>query len=105
MKIQINYNDQVYHIDLEKGRDLSIRNDFSGNAPTFFGAEQPEAVPQHSGDFIGDWKVEEAVMCPLSLAIFIALVRTRSVSLTSKILNLKYLIRFQETSFQLTLLL
>ena len=54
LKIQINYNDQVYHIDLEKGCDLSIRNDFSGNAPTFFGAEQPEAVPQHSGDFIGD---------------------------------------------------
>ncbi len=54
MKIQINHNDQVYHIDLKKGRDLSIRNDFSGNAPTFFGAEQPIAAPQHSGDFIGD---------------------------------------------------
>ena len=54
MKIQINHNNQVYHIDSKKGHDLSIRNDFSGNEPTFFGAEQPEAVPQHSGDFIGD---------------------------------------------------
>ena len=54
MKIQINHNDQVYNIDLKEGHDLSIRNDFSGNAPIFYGAEQPKVLPQHSGDFIGD---------------------------------------------------
>ena len=54
MKIQINHNDQVYNIDSKKGHDLSIRNDFSGNAPIFYGAEQPKVSPQHSGDFIGD---------------------------------------------------
>ena len=39
---------------MKKGHDLSIRNDFSGNAPIFYGAEQPKVSPQHSGDFIGD---------------------------------------------------
>ena len=56
MKIHINHNNQVYHIDLKKGHDLSIRNDFSGNAPTFFGSEQPKVAPQRFGDFIGDLK-------------------------------------------------
>ena len=54
MKIQINHNDQVYNIDLKKGHDLSIKNDFSGNAPIFYGAEQPKVSSQRSGDFIGD---------------------------------------------------
>ena len=54
LKIQINHDDQVYHIDLKKGHDLSIKNDFSGNAPIFYGAEQPKVFPQHSGNFIGD---------------------------------------------------
>ena len=54
LKIQINHDDQVYHIDLKKGHDLSIKNDFSGNAPIFYGAEQPKVFPHHSGNFIGD---------------------------------------------------
>ena len=41
---------------MKKGHDLSIRNDFSGNAPTFFGSEQPKVAPQRFGDFIGDLK-------------------------------------------------
>ena len=49
LKIQIKHDDQVYHIDLKKGHDLSIKNDFSGNAPIFYGAEQPKVFPQHSG--------------------------------------------------------
>jgi len=54
--VQAKYDGQVYDIDMDRGIDLSIENNFSGNAPIFYGSEQPKAVAQQLGDFIGDLK-------------------------------------------------
>ena len=43
-------------MNTDEGMDLSIRNDFSGNAPIFYGSEQPKANALRSNDFIGDIK-------------------------------------------------
>lgn len=56
MIIKVKYNNQTYGIDMDNGFDLSIDNEFSGNAPVFYGANQPKVTPQHSNDFIGDVK-------------------------------------------------
>ena len=43
-------------MNTDEGMDLSIRNDFSGSAPIFYGSEQPKANALRSNDFIGDIK-------------------------------------------------
>jgi len=46
---EIHYNNKVFSVDTDKGIDLSIRNDFSGRAPTFYGSEQPRYKALRSG--------------------------------------------------------
>ena len=54
MIAKIKHDDQIYDLDMDTGVDLSINNDFSGNTPIFYGADQPEVEPEGSDDFIGD---------------------------------------------------
>ena len=54
MIVKIHHNEKDYSIDFDKGFDLSIRNNFDGKYPSFFGAKSPSVKPNQSGDFIGD---------------------------------------------------
>lgn len=54
--MQINYNDREYFISSKNAVDLSIQNNFSGNAPTFYNSSQPSNEPLISKNFIGDVK-------------------------------------------------
>jgi len=63
--VQAKYSGRVYDIDMDKGIDLSIENNFSGNAPIFYGSEQPKAIPQRYGDFIGDLKTGGSCNVPV----------------------------------------
>lgn len=65
MIVQAKYNGRVYDVDMDKGIDLSIENNFSGNAPIFYGSEQPKAIPQRYGDFVGDLKTGGSCNVPV----------------------------------------
>ena len=54
--MQIKYNSKEYFISSENAVDLSIQNNFSGNAPIFYNASQPSNEPLISKNFIGDVK-------------------------------------------------
>jgi len=54
--LQIKYNSKEYFISSKNAVDLSIQNNFSGNAPTFYNASQPSNKPLISKNFIGDVK-------------------------------------------------
>ena len=54
--MQIKYNSKEYFISSENAVDLSIQNNFSGNAPIFYNASQPSNKPLISKNFIGDVK-------------------------------------------------
>ena len=54
--MQIKYNSKEYFISSKNAVDLSIQNNFSGNAPTFYNASQPSNKPLISKNFIGDVK-------------------------------------------------
>ena len=52
--MEIKYNGRQYLISSKNAVDLSIKNTFSGNAPTFYNSSQPGVNPLISGNFIGD---------------------------------------------------
>ena len=54
--MQIKYNSKEYFISSKNAVDLSIQNNFSGNAPIFYNASQPRNEPLISKNFIGDVK-------------------------------------------------
>jgi len=54
--LQIKYNSKEYFISSKNAVDLSIQNNFSGNAPIFYNASQPSNEPLISKNFIGDVK-------------------------------------------------
>ena len=54
--MQIKYNSKKYFISSKNSADLSIQNNFSGNAPIFYNASQPSNKPLISKNFIGDVK-------------------------------------------------
>jgi len=54
--LQIKYNSKEYFISSKNAVDLSIQNNFSGNAPIFYNASQPRNEPLISKNFIGDVK-------------------------------------------------
>ena len=54
--MQIKYNSKEYFISSKNAVDLSIQNNFSGNAPIFYNASQPSNTPLISKNFIGDIK-------------------------------------------------
>ena len=54
--MQIKYNGTEYFISSKNAIDLSIQNNFSGNAPTFFNSLQPSNKPLISENFVGDVK-------------------------------------------------
>ena len=56
MIAEIHYNNKIFSVNTDEGMDLSIRNDFSGSAPIFYGSEQPKANALRFNDFIGDIK-------------------------------------------------
>ena len=54
--MQIKYNDKEYFISSKNAVDLSIQNNFSGNAPTFYNSSQPSNKPLISENFVGNVK-------------------------------------------------
>ena len=56
MITEIHHNNNTYKVNTHEGVDLSIRNDFLGSGPIFYGAEQPQVNAFRSGDFVGDMK-------------------------------------------------
>ena len=56
MITEIKHNTNTYYVNTHEGVDLSIRNDFLGSGPIFYGAEKPQVNALRSGDFIGDIK-------------------------------------------------
>ena len=52
--MKIIYEGKQYLIGSENAFDLSIKNTFSGDAPTFYNSSQPSCKPLASEDFIGD---------------------------------------------------
>ena len=66
MILKIHHNEKEYSIDLHEGNDLSIRNNFDGDYPSFFGAKSPSVKPNQSGDFIGD--LEQGGSCNVPVA-------------------------------------
>ncbi len=68
-------------MDTDKGVDLSIRNDFSGRAPTFYGSEQPRYKALRSGNFVGDIKKGGSCNVPIvTLDIHCTGTHTESIS-------------------------
>ena len=68
-------------MDTDKGIDLSIRNDFSGRAPTFYGSEQPRYKALRSGNFVGDIKEGGSCNVPIvTLDIHCTGTHTESIS-------------------------
>ena len=63
--MQIKYNSKEYFISSKNAVDLSIQNNFSGNAPTFYNASQPSNKPLISKNFIGD--VKQGGSCNVSV--------------------------------------
>ena len=61
MIAKIKHDDQIYDIDMDTGVDLSINNDFSGNAPLFYGADQPEVEPE------GDTTCMQETVSPITI--------------------------------------
>jgi len=51
---EIDHSGKIYTVNLESGIDLSIQNNFSGDAPTFFNSNPPTIRPAQSKNFIGD---------------------------------------------------
>ncbi|MDP6168416.1 MAG: cyclase family protein [Candidatus Marinimicrobia bacterium] len=68
MIAKIKHDDQIYDLDMDAGVDLSINNDFSGNTPIFYGADQPRIEPECAGDFIGD--VRQGGSCNVPIVSF-----------------------------------
>ena len=66
MKLEINYNNKKYALNLNNGVDLSIPNKFLGRGPTFFNAEYPHTNPVKSDNFIGD--IRKGGSCNASIA-------------------------------------
>jgi len=66
LKLEINYNNKRYALNLDNGVDLSIPNKFSGRGPSFFNAKYPHVSPLKSGDFIGD--IKKGGSCNASIA-------------------------------------
>ncbi len=54
--MKISYNNREYFINSKNAVDLSIRNNFSGNAPTFYNSSQPSNKPLISENFVGNVK-------------------------------------------------
>ena len=81
MVTEIHYNNKVFSIDTDNGIDLSIRNDFSGRTPTFYGSEQPRYKALRSGNFVGDIKEGGSCNVPVvTLDIHCTGTHTESIS-------------------------
>ena len=81
MVTEIHYNNKVFSVDTDNGIDLSIRNDFSGRAPTFYGSEQPRYKALRSGNFVGDIKKGGSCNVPIvTLDIHCTGTHTESIS-------------------------
>ena len=52
--MKITYEGKQYLISSENAFDLSIKNNFSGDAPTFYNSSQPSCEPLVSENFIGN---------------------------------------------------
>tara|TARA_B100000676_G_scaffold6411_1_gene5851 strand:- start:198 stop:956 length:759 start_codon:yes stop_codon:yes gene_type:complete len=78
---EVHYNNKVFSVDTDKGIDLSIRNDFSGRAPTFYGSEQPRYKALRSGNFVGNIKEGGSCNVPVvTLDIHCTGTHTESIS-------------------------
>tara|TARA_B100000989_G_scaffold132133_1_gene98080 strand:- start:401 stop:1195 length:795 start_codon:yes stop_codon:yes gene_type:complete len=54
--LQIKYNNREYFVSSKNAVDLSIENNFSGRAPTFYNSSQPTNKPLISENFVGNVK-------------------------------------------------